>query len=144
MLRNQILIASLCLHLIVAANNQFDIKSETLLHSTSAWNGVSYEVYSKGAVELSVLRITIPPHSKLKWHTHPMPSAAYIISGEITIEQLGVNKKRPFVAWEVVPEAVNILHRGIAREQPVVLIVFYAGVKGMPLAETNRRDGGAR
>jgi len=143
-LRNQILIASLCLHLIVAANNQFDIKSETLLHSSSAWNGVSYEVYSKGAVELSVLRITIPPHSKLKWHTHPMPSAAYIVSGEITIEQLGVNKKRPFVAGEVVPETVNILHRGIAREQPVVLIVFYAGVKGMPLAETNRRDGGAR
>ena len=144
MLRKQILIASLCPHLIVAANNQFDIKSETLLHSSSAWNGVSYEVYSKSAVELSVLRVTIPPHSKLKWHTHPMPSAAYIVSGEITIEQLGVNKKRPFVAGEVVPETVNILHRGIAREQPVVLIVFYAGVNGMPPTETNRRDGGAR
>ena len=144
MLRKQILIASLCPHFIVAANNQFDIKSETLLHSSSAWNGVSYEVYSKGAVELSVLRITIPPHSKLKWHTHPMPSAAYIVSGEITIEQLGVNKKRHFVAGEVVPETVNTLHRGITRERPVVLIVFYAGVNGMPPAETNRRDGGAR
>ena len=144
MLRNQILIASLCLHLIVAANTQFDIKSETLLHSTSAWNGVSYEVYSKGALELSVLRITIPPHSNRKWHTHPMPSAAYIVSGEITIEQLGVNKKRPFVAGEVVPETVNTLHRGITRERPVVLIVVYAGVKEMPLAETNRRNGGAR
>ena len=144
MLRKQISIASLCPHLIVAANNQFDIKSETLLHSSSAWNGVSYEVYSKGAVELSVLRITIPPHSKLKWHTHPMPSAAYIVSGEITIEQLGVNKKRHFVAGEVVPETVNTLHRGITRERPVVLIVVYAGVKEMPLAETNRRNGGAR
>lgn len=143
MLRNQILTASLCPHLIVAANNQFDIKSEPLLHSSSAWNGVSYEMYSKGAVELSVLRITIAPHSKLKWHTHPMPSAAYIVSGEITIEQLGV-KKRHFVAGEVVRETVNILHRGITRERPVVLIVFYAGVKGMLLAETNRRDGGAR
>ena len=114
MLRNDILIASSCPHLIVAADNPFDIKSETLLHSSSAWNGVSYEVYSKGAVELSVLRITIPPHSKLKWHTHPMPSAAYIVSGEIIIEQLGVNKKRHFVAGEVVPETVNTLHRGIA------------------------------
>jgi len=72
-----------------------------------------------------------------------MPSAAYIVSGEITIEQLGV-KKRHFVAGEVVRETVNILHRGITRERPVVLIVFYAGVKGMLLAETNRRDGGAR
>jgi len=66
-LRNDILIASSCPHLIVAADNPFDIKSETLVHSNSAWNGVSYEAYSKGAVELSVLRMTIPPHSKLKW-----------------------------------------------------------------------------
>ena len=95
-------------------------------------------------MELSVLRITIPPHSKLNWHTHPMPSAAYIVSGEIIIEQLGVNKKRHFVAGEVVPETVNTLHRGITRERPVVLIVVYAGVKEMPLAETNRRNGGAR
>ena len=60
MLRNDILIASSCPHLIVAAEKPFEIKSETLLHSSSAWNGVSYEAYSKGAVELSVLRITIP------------------------------------------------------------------------------------
>ena len=136
-LRNKIVIASLCPHIIVAADKQFDIKSETLLHSSSAWNGVPYEAYSKGAVELSVLRITIPPHSKLKWHTHPMPNAAYIVSGQITIEQKGVPNKRRFLAGEVVPETVNTLHRGITGERPVVLIVFYAGVKGMPLAESN-------
>jgi quercetin dioxygenase-like cupin family protein len=135
-LKNKILIASLCPYIIVAADKRFDITSETLLHSSSAWNGVSYEAYSKGAVELSVLRITIPPHSKLKWHTHPMPNAAYIASGEITIEQQGGNKKRHFVAGEVVPETVNTLHRGITGEQTVVLIVFYAGIKGMPLAES--------
>jgi hypothetical protein len=66
-----------------------------------------------------------------------MPNAAYIVSGEITIEQRGGNKKRHFVAGEVVPETVNTLHRGITGEQPVVLIVFYAGVKGMPLVESN-------
>ena len=144
MLRNDILIASSCPHLIVAAEKPFEIKSETLLHSSSAWNGVSYEAYSKGAVELSVLRITIPPHSKLKWHTPPMPNVAYILTGEITVEQQGVNKKRQFVAGEVVPETVNTLRRGITGEQAVVLIAFYAGVKGLPLAESNRRDGGAR
>ena len=112
MLRNKLLIASLCPHIIMAADKQADIKSETLLHSGSAWNGVSYEAYSKGAVELSVLRITIPPHSKLKWHAHPMPNAAYIISGEITLEQEGVNKERHFVAGQVVPKTVNTLQRG--------------------------------
>ena len=137
MLRNKLSIASSCPHVMAAADKQADIKSETLLHSGSAWNGVSYEAYSKGAVELSVLRITIPPHSKLKWHTHPMPNAAYIISGEITLEQQGVNKKRHFVAGQVVPEMVNTLHRGITGDQAVVLIVFYAGVQGMPLAKKN-------
>lgn len=66
-----------------------------------------------------------------------MPNAAYIISGEITLEQEGVNKKRHFVAGQVVPETVNTLHRGITGDQAVVLIVFYAGVKGMPLAKEN-------
>src|SRR5215472_11373506 len=108
MLRNKLLIASSCPHVMAAADKQADIKSETLLHSCSAWNGVSYEVYSKGAVELSVLRITTPPHSKLKWHTHPMPSAAHIVSGEIIIEQLGVNKKRHLMAGEVVPETIPV------------------------------------
>jgi hypothetical protein len=56
-------------------------------------------------------------------------------SGEITLKQQGVNKKRHFVAGQVVPEMVNTLHRGITGDQAVVLIVFYVGVKGMPLAK---------
>ena len=133
MLKITLLIASLCPHVIAAADTQPDIKSETLLHSSSAWNGAPYEAYSKGAPELSVLRITIPPHSKMKWHTHPMPNAAYILSGEITVEELRGKKRRHFVAGEVVAEIVNTLHRGITGDQAAVLIVFYAGVKGMPL-----------
>jgi quercetin dioxygenase-like cupin family protein len=120
---------------VIAAADKLNIESETLLRSSSAWDGTPYEAYSKGAPELSVLRITIPPHSKLKWHTHPMPNAAYIESGEITVEEPSGDKKRHFVAGQVVPETVNTLHRGVAGDQPVVLIVFYAGVKGMPLAK---------
>lgn len=46
----------------------------------------------------------------------------------------GGNRKRHFVAGQVVPETVNTLHRGVTGDRPVVLIVFYAGVKGMRLA----------
>jgi quercetin dioxygenase-like cupin family protein len=81
-----------------------------------------------------VLEISIPPHSKLNWHTHPMANKAYIVSGEITVEELGGTRKQHFVAGQVVAETVNTLHRGVTGDQPVVLIVFYAGVKGMPLA----------
>jgi quercetin dioxygenase-like cupin family protein len=121
---------------VAVGDKQPDMKSETLLRSSSAWNGVPYEAYSKGLPELCVLRITIQPHSRLKWHSHPMPNAAYIVSGEITVEELSGKKKRHFVAGQVVAETVNTLHRGVAGDQPVVLIVFYAAVKGMPLAES--------
>jgi quercetin dioxygenase-like cupin family protein len=106
------------------------------LQTSAAWNGAPYQAYSKGTPELSILKITIAPHSELKWHTHPMPNAAYILSGEITVEQPGGTTKRHFVAGQAVPETVNTLHRGTTGDQPVVLIVFYAGVKGMPLAES--------
>jgi quercetin dioxygenase-like cupin family protein len=118
-----------------AADEQPGVRVETLLRSNSAWDGVPYEAYPKGAPELSVLRITIAPHSKLKWHTHPMPNAAYIISGELTVEEPTGKKNKHFVAGQVVPETVNTLHRGVTADQPVVLIVFYVGVKGMPLAK---------
>ncbi|MCU1258573.1 MAG: hypothetical protein JWO80_1458 [Bryobacterales bacterium] len=137
MFKTILLIASLCPCIMAAAETQPDIKSETLLQSSSAWNGVPYEAYSKGAPELSVLRITIPPHSKMKWHSHPMPNAAYIVSGEITVEEPSGNSKRHFTAGQVVPETVNTLHRGVTGDQAVVLIVFYAGVKGMPLSEAH-------
>jgi len=116
LLKTTLLLAALCPYVMAAADPQPEIKSETLLRTSSAWNDVHYEPYSKGAPQLSILRITIPPHSTMKWHTHPMPNAAYIISG-------------------VVPETVNTLHRGVTGDQGVVLIVFYAGVQGMPLAE---------
>ena len=63
-----------------------------------------------------------------------MPNAAYIVSGEVTVEtQDGV--KRRFVAGEVIPETVDTVHRGTAGGEPAVLLVFYAGVKGMPLSQ---------
>jgi quercetin dioxygenase-like cupin family protein len=118
---------------MAAADGQPHIQSETLLRTSSAWNGAAYTAYSKGAPELSVLRISIPPHTKLNWHTHAMPSAAYIVSGEITVEQLS-GRKQHFVAGQVVAETVNTLHRGVTGDLPAVLIMFYAAVKGMPLA----------
>ena len=116
---------------------QAGIRSETLLRTGSSWNGSPYEAYSSGTPELSVLKITIPPHHELPWHTHPMPNVAFILSGEITVEE-PAGTRRHFLAGDAVPETVNTLHRGVTGDDSVVLMVFYAGVKGMPLAEEKR------
>jgi len=122
---------------VLAGSETPGVKTQVLARTTSAWNGVPYGAYPAGSAEITVLRITIPAHCALPWHTHPMPNAAYVVSGDITVEvKKGV--KRHFSAGEVIPETVGILHRGIVGDQPAELIVFYAGVRGMPLSEKKK------
>jgi quercetin dioxygenase-like cupin family protein len=111
------------------------VKSEILAKSTSSWDGTPYQSYPSGQPEVTVVKITIPAHTTLKWHTHPMPNAGYILSGELTVEKKDGTKKH-FVAGEVVTETVNSIHRGITGDEPVVLIVFYPGTPGMPISQT--------
>jgi quercetin dioxygenase-like cupin family protein len=114
------------------------VKTETLLSATSTWDNSPYAAYPTGSPQITVCRITIAPHGELAWHQHPMPSAAYIVSGEITVEDQG-GKQHHFTAGEVIPETVNALHRGIVGDQPAIFIVFYAGVKDMPLAQRSAK-----
>jgi monofunctional chorismate mutase len=110
------------------------IRSETLLQTSYSWNGAAYTHYPIGVPELSVLKITIPPHHELPWHIHPIPNAGFVLSGEVIAEEPN-GKQKLFSAGEVIPETVNTVHRGRTGDQSAVLIVFYAGVKGTPLAE---------
>ena len=108
--------------------------NEVLLKSTSSWDGTPYIRYPDGTPELTTLKITIPPRTELPWHTHPMPNVAYVLSGELTVEQREGGQSKTIKAGDVLPEMVDINHRGRTGDNPVVLIVFYAGTKGMPLS----------
>lgn len=110
------------------------VQVDTLLQSSSSWDGTSYTAYPNGKPELTVLKITIPAHTKLPWHTHPMPNAAYILSGELTVETKSNGQKTFLTEGQVLPEMVNIIHRGVTGAKPVSLIVFYAGTEGMHLS----------
>ena len=68
-----------------------------------------------------------------------MPSAAYIVAGELTLERKRDGKKQRFTAGQAVSETVDTFHRGVAGNEAVVLIVFYAGGLGMPLTLLPRR-----
>jgi quercetin dioxygenase-like cupin family protein len=117
----------------VLAEAPSSVKVDTLLKTDSAWDGTRYEAYPSGQPQITVQRIEVPPHSSLPWHTHPMPIAGYVVSGEITVEKPD-GEKRTVLAGQVLPETVGSVHRGTTGEQPVTLIVFYAGVDGMPLS----------
>jgi pimeloyl-ACP methyl ester carboxylesterase/quercetin dioxygenase-like cupin family protein len=121
-------------------NSQSDsgIEVRELLHTNDSWNGAAYGTYPAGIAEPVVAKITIPANKELTWHSHPMPSFAYVLSGEITVEDNKGNKKH-FTAGEVMAETVHTAHHGIVGDQPATFIVFYARTKGMPLSQPASR-----
>src|SRR5262245_7123908 len=100
------------------------IKKEMLLKTGTSWDGVAYEKYPDGKPELSVLKVSIPAHTKMKWHIHPMPAAAYVLSGDIAVEKKETGETKLLKPGAVLPETVNSLHCGVTGDSPVELIVF--------------------
>jgi quercetin dioxygenase-like cupin family protein len=115
-----------------AAKTVASAQREVLLKADHSWNGVPYTQYSKGRPELTMLKLTIAPHTALPWHTHPFPNAAYVLSGTLTVHDKVSGKTKVFHQGEAFAETVDDVHRGETGEEPVVLLVTYAGTPGVP------------
>ncbi|MGE8432696.1 MULTISPECIES: cupin domain-containing protein [Chryseobacterium] len=111
------------------------IESVTLLKTTKSWDGTLYSAYPSGQPEVSVLKISVPPNKALDWHKHPVINAAYIEKGEIQIERKEDGKTQWVKQGQVLPEMVNIAHRGKTGDKGATLIVFYSGSPDIPLSE---------
>jgi len=107
---------------------------EQVLQSGAAWNGQPYEAYPAGKPQITVMRMSLPAHSELPWHTHPMPNSAYLLSGELTIEDKASGVTYSVKAGEAINETIDSAHRGYTRERPAELVIFYAGVEGQALS----------
>ena len=119
----------------IAGGTSQGVVSRVLLKSTSAWDGSPYQRYPEGQPELTILRITIPANSALKWHRHQVPNAAYVVSGRITVQARNSGDTIHLKAGDTIAEMVNTVHRGVTGSEPVELIVFYAGTPGTPLSQ---------
>ncbi|MDQ1210732.1 cupin domain-containing protein [Pantoea anthophila] len=111
------------------------IEAVEVMRSGEAWNGEVIESYPHGEPELTVMRLSLPAHTALPWHTHPMPNAAFILSGTLIVEDKASGEQRTFHAGEALNETVNSAHRGFTLEEPAELVITYAGVKGQALTE---------
>lgn len=108
-------------------------RKQVLLQSDHGWNGKPYQSYPDGKPELTVLKITIAPHAALPWHTHAVPNAAYVMSGTLTVHDRDSGKSTTVHAGQAFAETVDDVHRGVNEgDQPVVLLVTYAGAVGVP------------
>jgi quercetin dioxygenase-like cupin family protein len=125
-------LALLCAASQASASQPAGVQSAVLVKSESSWEGTPYGAYPTGAAELSVLKITIPANTSLAWHKHPMPNAAYVLSGELTVETQDGKQRKVLGQGDALAEMVERHHRGTSGATPTELIVFYAGSKDMP------------
>jgi quercetin dioxygenase-like cupin family protein len=129
------LLSSLSLWLIpaVLGAGEPPIEVEQILQTTQSWDGKNYRGYPTGQPQLTVLRITIPPNTALHWHHHPVISVGYVLSGHLTIEKQDTGERMVVHAGQTVAETVQTTHRGFTTDEPVELVVFYAGEVGRPI-----------
>jgi quercetin dioxygenase-like cupin family protein len=106
---------------------------EELSKEKASWDGNEIS-YPEGQAEMSVVRIKLKPSEELGYHCHPVPSAAYVISGELEVS-LKDGSSKIFRTGDTITEVVGRLHKGknLSSDKGVELIVFYPGAEGKPL-----------
>lgn len=103
---------------------------EPLLKTTTTWEGGAI-AYPDGQAEVTAVILRIGEGDIPPFHCHPVPTMGYVLKGVVEVETKD-GKKRRMAAGESVVEVMNTVHRGVAVEAPVEIIVFYAGAKGVP------------
>lgn len=107
--------------------------SELLTESYLAWNGDSLPAYPNGKPKISIVKVTIPPHSELPHHYHPVINAGILLTGELTVVDVKGNVLE-MKAGDPIIEVVNTIHYGKNNgDIPAEIVVFYAGVEGMEI-----------
>jgi quercetin dioxygenase-like cupin family protein len=125
-------LVSICL-LGCDSNKITDIKVITLVKTSESWNGELLPKYLDGNPEITILKIIIPPKTKLPLHKHPEINAGVLLKGELTVIS-ETNDTLHLKAGEPIVELVNTWHFGRNDgTEPVEIIVFYAGVKETPI-----------
>ena len=123
-----------------------EVRAVQLVKSTVSWNGQPLPAYQTGTPEITILKITIPPHHTLPLHKHPVINAGVLLKGELTVitesgKVLNLKPNDPIV------EVVDTWHYGRNDgDKPAEIIVFYAGSKNEPITtkkpeETNPNKG---
>ncbi len=119
----------------VFTSNKPEPVSATLLSSSESWDGVSLPDYPEGKPKLTVIHVTIPPHSQLNWHHHEVMSYGILTQGALTLIKRDTKEERTFRAGDAIIETVGSVHRGENRgDIPVEVTVFYITKEGTPLA----------
>lgn len=113
-----------------------EITVEELFQSRDDALGNPLAYIDSSVPEISGARVRMMPGDSTGWHTHPVPTFGYLISGELTVEY-ATGESRVFRAGDGIIEAQHVAHNGHNRgTEPVEIVVFYAGAVAVANSET--------
>ena len=111
------------------AFSQEAIESVTLVKSTQSWDGSTMPAYPTTPPEITVLKITIPLHTKLPLHKHPIINVGYMLKGSLTVVTQS-QKTLYLKTGDAIIEVVDTWHYGANEgDEPAEIVVVYAGTK---------------
>lgn len=122
----------LVLNACVASKNT-GIQVVKLAETSKSWNGDDLPNYPQGKPRITVLKITIPPKTKLHKHYHPIINSGIVLKGELKVVDIN-NNSLILREGDVIVELVNKIHYGINEgKKPVEIVVFYSGTTNLPI-----------
>jgi len=131
------ILRGICLTLLLSSHvlgrDVNPVKVDVLIKTSASWDGETLPDYAKGKPEITILRITIPPKTRLPLHRHPVINAGVLLKGELTVVSEDKKTLR-LKAGDSIVELVNKWHYGVNEgDEPAEIIVFYAGIRNAPI-----------
>jgi quercetin dioxygenase-like cupin family protein len=128
-MKKLIILLIVCLFGYANAAQTSDIVVDVISKTGKSWDGTKLKTYPKGQPEVTILKITIPAHTKLAWHKHPVINAGILLKGKLSvIKENGDSLK--LKEGDTIVELVDTWHYGINESDEIAqIIVFYAGIK---------------
>lgn len=130
-------LAGLCLLLVAAITlgqeerpAAKEVEVAVLVKTTKSWDGAALPAYPKGQPEVSILRYTIPPKTRLALHKHTVINAGVLLKGKLTVVAED-DKVLELKAGDAIVELVDTWHYGVnSTDEPAEILVVYAGALG--------------
>ena len=111
------------------------VKARTVRKTSTDVAGKAIRYPVGGKPEVTGLLVEIPAGQNTGWHLHPVPCVAYILQGEVTVED-ATGTRRRFSAGDSFAELVNLRHCGFnTGSGPVKLVMFAMGETGTPIVK---------
>ncbi|HQF38390.1 MAG TPA: cupin domain-containing protein [Opitutaceae bacterium] len=108
------------------------VRTTPLLRTSTDVAGTPLAYPTGAPAEVTGLLVELPPGAETGWHRHTVPCFAYILAGEIAVEQKD-GPTRTFRTGDAFAELVGLDHNGrTVGAAPVRLVFFAAGLKGQP------------